>query len=125
MIKKILIFALLMVGLSGCTQCESKKPDCELTDKYAEWAAGGLATTFDCKNPAAIAESIKGTVDRLNLCENRGAGISAELICKPVSTFVTAKLVDLTLPAEWECSGGVPAQSLERFLYTACTSIPF
>jgi len=120
---KYLFLILFCFSLVSCTK---KKPSCELTEKYANTAALGIAGVFDCKKPEMIAKDIQAKVEELNMCHrDQQTGPIAAIVCKPVASYVTKLIVKQTLPRKWECSGGVPSKALEVFIYNGCASLPF
>ena len=122
---RYLIFIVFIISLTSC-KWPWQKPSCDLTDKYATIAGKNIATILVCRKPDAIAADLKKTISDLNLCTKPvEAGAISGLICKPVSTVVAQMIVQGVLPSRWECSGGVPAQALETFLYNACSALPF
>lgn len=117
-----LMIALVAVSLSSCT----KKPTCDMTTKYSNIAAKNIGAALQCAKPELIALDIQSAVSKLNLCTNPiEAGAIAAIVCRPAAMVVTQLIVKNALPKTWECTGGMPAQGLESFLYNACSALPF
>jgi len=118
----VMIFGMCLV-LTSCT----KKPQCDLTQKYATVAGDRIGDLFACKNKELIGKDIQGEVEKLKMCENPvvETGLIAALICKPIASYVTTLIVKNALPKKWECSGGLAAAGAEALIYKGCSALPY
>lgn len=114
---RLAILLAIAVSLGGCT----KKKSCDEVDRILKVASQSAATFLDCSNPEAILKDMQDKVDAAGMCEgNRLQGVIQDLVCPRVVAYVKNKIVELSLPKEWGCKGGVPAEMLEKFLVNKC-----
>lgn len=107
--------ALMLAMTAGCTS----KSKCELATKVSGVISAEIAVTMACKNKDAIQADIQKVFENAKLCEPQASGQIGEVICPLVITgLITGALK--TIPAKWECSGGVAKDGLGAALLEIC-----
>lgn len=112
----VLLFSVMV--LFGCKK--QNDTGCELAKTAADAGAKGIGQVLGCNNIAGISEDFLKKVDELDICKKQVAqGMVGDLVCpKLVEAALGAGLT--SLPAKWDCKGGIVKEQAEKVLLDAC-----
>lgn len=113
----------LILGAVIVTGCNS--PGCLVEGKIVEVATNVTASKLQCKNVAAVENSMKNLVENLKLCTSaQKTGPIADTFCPLITNAVVEFIAAKGIPAEWECSAINAKTLLKDALTSACKQIP-
>lgn len=127
--KKLLFIAIAISALAGCTK--SSPVVCAIQDSVVSLTSAAVTTELACKNLDAVKATLTTEVAKLNLCVPAApapavaaTGVKVQsavgdAICGPVITALMGGAL-AAIPAEWGCTGGVPADQLKTYLTAQC-----
>jgi hypothetical protein len=126
--KKLLLTAIVVTGLLGCTKEEVKEKACDTAKMASTIVAAQVSAELACKNLAAVKQTIEDKLVEIKVCEavvpaQNGAmgakSLLGEALCAPVIEGIFKGGIS-QLPKEWECSGGKLADEAKAKLVSAC-----
>lgn len=142
--KKFLVFVPLLAML-GCTKSADPAKDpvnqvaCALEGAAVSLVSGAVVTQLACKNLDAVKAGVGAIVAKSNICKPpatpspapaAAAAVSVKgsvavnsavgnILCAPIVEALMAGALT-QIPADWQCSGGVPADKLKAAVLAAC-----
>jgi len=114
--KRIALVSTLL--LVGCT--EAAKPQCGALAPFTNAAADGVAKVLQCKNVEAVRASFLAEIEKRKVCLAPSEQFVMDFVCKKVAEFAKKKVMEMATPSEWECSGGVVADQIEKVAFDQC-----
>lgn len=128
--KRIFLALAAVTLMAGCTK--SSSVGCAVQDAAGSLLSATVATQLSCKKLDAVKASIMAELEKTKLCKEAEAAaapvataavstksVIGDTICAPVVEGLTAGIL-AKIPAEWECSGGMPIEQLKTSLTEAC-----
>lgn len=110
---------ILLITLFALTGCTSKDPVCDVAKRVSGLVAAEVATQLECKNKAAIEETIVGLLKDNNVCKSSAQSVIGEMICPSlVGALINGAMKQI--PSKWECSGGKAADGAYEKLLEVC-----
>lgn len=131
---KIVLAALALVLVSACTKDKADDAanavGCALEKSVVSLTTATLGDQLACKNIDAVKAAVQAEINKSNICkkpdvvtEDKGTmgtkGAIGDVVCQPIVDGMALGLLS-KIPADWECTGGVPVEKLKATVLAAC-----
>lgn len=127
---KHFISVCIFLSVFGCTK-EQEKPNpvkdigCTISKVMGSQLAAHVAVKLECKNVAAINETIEQALVKVGVCDKVTVKsfVDANPVCSSIGGFLLSNLVGSAIPASWECNPARTSEEMTKVIEAACQKL--